>query len=175
MKAAPCDSLAFRLALAVFFVYEKFGGVLAVAYLWQEVILELRYRWENGFSIVGVEGDIPNHGTCLLHQKLQMLKCCIVKRQLAISPVEAFGPNRVLSSTSIYQDTQSDVMTDDEDEFFDCENDAEDQTRNNYVRQGNNENEFIYFISLNFSPYCTKMKREYYFFRNYFKFFNLVF
>ncbi|GAV09840.1 hypothetical protein RvY_19315 [Ramazzottius varieornatus] len=129
-KAAPCDSLAFRLALAVFFVYERFGGVLAVAYLWQEVILELRYRWENGLLIAGVDGDMPNHGTCLLHQKLQMLKCCIIKRQAGSGSTGEASPQGMQSSSSMYMDTQSDVMTDDEDEFFDCETDDEDKPRN---------------------------------------------
>ena len=131
MKAAPCDSLPFKLALAVHYVFEKFSGLLGVAYLWQEVLLELRFRWENGFLVAGVESGMPNHGTCLLHQKLQMLNCCIAKRDANPAAVSssstATSPQTIKSPSSVYPDVNNhEIVTDedeDEDEFYDCETD----------------------------------------------------
>ncbi|XP_041356173.1 rab3 GTPase-activating protein catalytic subunit-like [Gigantopelta aegis] len=81
MKSAPLDSLTFKLAVTFCIINHNHGGLSAVAHLWQEFILEMRYRWENGHLISGIEQCQPNLGTCLLHQKLQMLNCCIERKR----------------------------------------------------------------------------------------------
>nr|XP_043869718.1 rab3 GTPase-activating protein catalytic subunit isoform X2 [Solea senegalensis] len=81
LKSAPSDSLTFRLALCVCLVNYNHGGLRAVAHLWQEFVLELRYRWENNYLIYGLTGGSPDLRCCLLHQKLQMLNCCIERRR----------------------------------------------------------------------------------------------
>lgn len=53
LKSAPSDSLTYRLALCVCLVNYSYGGLRAVAHLWQELVLELRYRWENNYLIYG--------------------------------------------------------------------------------------------------------------------------
>ena len=50
-KSAPVDSLTHRLAVVMAVVNHSYGGVRAVAHLWQEFVLEMRYRWENNYII----------------------------------------------------------------------------------------------------------------------------
>ncbi|XP_059172739.1 rab3 GTPase-activating protein catalytic subunit-like [Physella acuta] len=86
LKAAPIDSLTHKLSLALCNVNHNFGGLLGVAHLWQEFILEMRFRWENKHLLCNVDKGTPNMGSCILHQKLQMLNCCIeckIKRESA--------------------------------------------------------------------------------------------
>ncbi|KAG1702101.1 Rab3 GTPase-activating protein catalytic subunit [Nymphon striatum] len=51
MKSAPISSLASRLALAMCHVHHSYGGLSGVAHLWQEFVLEMRYRWENHYML----------------------------------------------------------------------------------------------------------------------------
>lgn len=53
LKSAPSDSLTYRLALCLCLVNYNYGGLRAVAHVWQEFVLELRYRWENNYLIFG--------------------------------------------------------------------------------------------------------------------------
>ncbi|XP_008049716.2 rab3 GTPase-activating protein catalytic subunit isoform X1 [Carlito syrichta] len=57
------------------------GGLKGVAHLWQEFVLEMRFRWENNFLIPGLASGPPDLRCCLLHQKLQMLNCCIERKK----------------------------------------------------------------------------------------------
>ncbi|XP_041671566.1 rab3 GTPase-activating protein catalytic subunit isoform X2 [Cheilinus undulatus] len=81
LKSAPIDSLTYRLALCICLINYNHGGLRAVAHLWQEFVLELRYRWENNYLIYGLAGGPPDLRCCLLHQKLQMLNCCIERKR----------------------------------------------------------------------------------------------
>ncbi|CAB1328595.1 unnamed protein product [Coregonus sp. 'balchen'] len=81
LKSAPSDSLTYRLALCVCLVNFYHGGVRAVAHLWQEFVLEMRYRWENNYLVYGLASGPPDLRCCLLHQKLQMLNCCIERKR----------------------------------------------------------------------------------------------
>ncbi|KAK2560352.1 Rab3 GTPase-activating protein catalytic subunit [Acropora cervicornis] len=71
LKSAPEDSLTFFLAVGICIVYHSYGGLKAVAHLWQEFVLEMRFRWENDIFIPRLKLQAPNLGSCLLHQKLQ--------------------------------------------------------------------------------------------------------
>ncbi|CAI5762552.1 GTPase-activating catalytic subunit isoform X1 [Podarcis lilfordi] len=80
-KSAPSDSLTYKLALCLCMINFYHGGVKGVAHLWQEFVLEMRYRWENNFFIPGLTSGAPDLRCCLLHQKLQMLNCCIERKK----------------------------------------------------------------------------------------------
>uniref|UniRef100_A0A0B7ASM6 Rab3 GTPase-activating protein catalytic subunit n=1 Tax=Arion vulgaris TaxID=1028688 RepID=A0A0B7ASM6_9EUPU len=95
LKSAPVDSLTYKLSLALCNVNHNLGGLLGVAHLWQEFILEMRFRWENKYPICGVKKGPPNMGSCLLHQKLQMLNCCIECRIKRESAGFGYGPDSV--------------------------------------------------------------------------------
>ncbi|XP_054134153.1 rab3 GTPase-activating protein catalytic subunit isoform X2 [Melozone crissalis] len=80
-KSAPSDSLTYKLALCLCMINFYHGGLKGVAHLWQEFVLEMRYRWENNYLIPGLANGAPDLRCCLLHQKLQMLNCCIERKK----------------------------------------------------------------------------------------------
>ena len=57
------------------------GGIKPVAHLLHEFLLEVRYRWESGVLIPGLPPGTPDHAYGLFHQKLQMINCCIERKQ----------------------------------------------------------------------------------------------
>ena len=77
LKAAPVDSLTYRVALCAVVVNMCHGGLSALAQLWHLFVSELRSMLDSGTLLPGVEAGNPDLKTSLLHQKLQMLNCCI--------------------------------------------------------------------------------------------------
>lgn len=152
LKSASPDSLTHRLSLALCNVNHNHGGLLGVAHLWQEFILELRFRWENKILLTGLEKGAPNMGSCLLHQKLQMLNCCIECKIKRESVGYGYGPDSInihdqsfssgkskakdetdgTASASDSHDCRDEsvkkrsslLSSDDEDEFFECDEDS---------------------------------------------------
>lgn len=118
-KSAPVDSLTWRLALAMCQVNHSYGGVPAVAQLWQDFLLEMRHRWENNYTLPCLDPGPPNMTHCLLHQKLQMLNCCIQRKKsrewqqlkTSLESVSEMVPPAVSST----QCSESD-----DDEFYEC-------------------------------------------------------
>ena len=53
LKSSPTDSVLHRLAVCMCILNQNQGGFGAVAQIWQEFVLEMRYRWENKYNIVG--------------------------------------------------------------------------------------------------------------------------
>ncbi|XP_051938960.1 rab3 GTPase-activating protein catalytic subunit [Hippocampus zosterae] len=144
LKSAPVESLTHRLALCMCLVNFYHGGLRAVAYLWQEFVLELRYRWENNYQICGVQEELPDLRCCLLHQKLQMLNCCIKRKQARDNICNTPERSSETASQNIHQPTQFtatasssqitagspgkslDSWSDSEEEFFECLSDQGD-------------------------------------------------
>uniref|UniRef100_A0A8C9Y8R2 Rab3 GTPase-activating protein catalytic subunit n=1 Tax=Sander lucioperca TaxID=283035 RepID=A0A8C9Y8R2_SANLU len=127
LKSAPSDSLTYRLALCACLVNYNHGGLRAVAHLWQEFVLELRYRWENHYLIYGLAGGPPDLRCCLLHQKLQMLNCCIERkcaRDEARKVLEGSKERERKVSGGCQNEVSPgkswDSWSDSEDEFFEC-------------------------------------------------------
>uniref|UniRef100_A0A3P9L0P4 Rab3 GTPase-activating protein catalytic subunit n=1 Tax=Oryzias latipes TaxID=8090 RepID=A0A3P9L0P4_ORYLA len=127
LKSAPPDSLTYRLALCVFLVNYSYGGLAGVAHLWQEFVLELRYRWENTCLVYGLEAGPPDLRCCLLHQKLQMLNCCIERRRArdeARKAQEATKQSKEaeseLSAKETSQGKSWESWSDSEEEFYEC-------------------------------------------------------
>ncbi|XP_063337894.1 rab3 GTPase-activating protein catalytic subunit isoform X1 [Pelmatolapia mariae] len=142
LKSAPSDSLTYRLALCVCLVNYYYGGLRAVGHLWQEFVLELRYRWENNHLICGLAGGAPDLRCCLLHQKFQMLNCCIERKKArdeshkvpegkekehrvsGACQKSRQGPECATSAPSstreVSQGKSWDSWSDSEEEFFEC-------------------------------------------------------
>ncbi|XP_033728070.1 LOW QUALITY PROTEIN: rab3 GTPase-activating protein catalytic subunit-like [Pecten maximus] len=80
LKSCPSDNLVHSLAVCLCIINISNGGLRGVAQLWQEFVLEMRFRWENKCFIKGIEPGAPNLGSCLIYQKLQMLNCCIERK-----------------------------------------------------------------------------------------------
>ncbi|XP_053261565.1 rab3 GTPase-activating protein catalytic subunit isoform X2 [Podarcis raffonei] len=142
-KSAPSDSLTYKLALCLCMINFYHGGVKGVAHLWQEFVLEMRYRWENNFFIPGLTSGAPDLRCCLLHQKLQMLNCCIERKKARDEGKK--GNNSDRSSGDIGKSSDLvgkdylkegdkekgevgkswDSWSDSEEEFFECLSDTE--------------------------------------------------
>ncbi|XP_053554210.1 rab3 GTPase-activating protein catalytic subunit [Bombina bombina] len=138
LKSAPMDSLTYKLALCLCMVNFYHGGVRGVAHLWQEFVLEMRSRWENNFLIPGLSSGAPDLKCCLLHQKLQMLNCCIERKKSRDEGKKGGVADRSWDSSvnktrdsgesdkSKYEVGKSwDSWSDSEDEFFECHSDTE--------------------------------------------------
>uniref|UniRef100_A0A8C9U1K2 Rab3 GTPase-activating protein catalytic subunit n=1 Tax=Scleropages formosus TaxID=113540 RepID=A0A8C9U1K2_SCLFO len=140
LKSAPFDSLTYRLALCLCMVNFYHGGVRAVAHLWQELVLEMRYRWENNCLVYGLPSGPPDLRCCLLHQKLQMLNCCIERKRARdhgrkggtdsgkerkVSGGENGRQGSEAAGMEHSQGRSWDSWSDSEDEFFECLSDAE--------------------------------------------------
>eukprot|EP00850_Spirogloea_muscicola_P022845 SM000314S12189 [mRNA] locus=s314:109754:113730:- [translate_table: standard] len=78
IHAAPLNSFVAQLA-------EVMGGISSeqeMASLWLAVVAELRRHWVEGRPIPGVEvEEDPDLRSCLLHQQLQLINCCIARRK----------------------------------------------------------------------------------------------
>ncbi|KAL4712908.1 hypothetical protein ACJJTC_011978 [Scirpophaga incertulas] len=98
VKTSPQGGLVWRLSVTAARLYDA-GGLQYLAHLWYEFTQELQYRWEHRILVPGVAEGAPNARTCLLHQKLQLLNCCIA---------------RAAEGSSIFAGNSS------EDEFYDC-------------------------------------------------------
>ncbi|XP_057200191.1 rab3 GTPase-activating protein catalytic subunit-like isoform X1 [Triplophysa rosa] len=129
LKSSPSDSLTCRLALCMCLVNVYHGGVRAVAHLWQEFVLEMRYRWENNCLIYGLASGAPDLRCCLLHQKLQMLNCCIERKRARDDGKKTEGArekNRPsVGSVEVSPGKSWDSWSDSEDEFFECLSDTD--------------------------------------------------
>ncbi|XP_067939936.1 rab3 GTPase-activating protein catalytic subunit-like isoform X2 [Watersipora subatra] len=113
-KTAPIDSLLYRLAVSSCIANTSFGGLKAVAHLWHEIVLEMRFRLDNSLLIPGLESGLPDLSQGLLYQKLQMLNCCISRK----SAREA-DQNELVMDASVSASNAESLS--DDDEFFDCD------------------------------------------------------
>ncbi|XP_061548192.1 rab3 GTPase-activating protein catalytic subunit isoform X2 [Phycodurus eques] len=145
LKSAPVESLTHRLALCICLVNYYHGGLRAVTYLWQEFVLELRYRWENNYQICGLLGEEPpDLRCCLLHQKFQMLNCCMKRKQardhicktperskeIAVQNIDQLteftGATSSTQIAAVSPGKSLDSWSDSEEEFFECLSDQGD-------------------------------------------------
>ena len=123
-KSSPPGSLTYRLAICMCIVNHSYGGLKAVAHLWQEFVLEMRYRWENNFTVPDLDPGAPNMGCSLLHQKLQMLNCCIERKrsreELQEDVGETNGESGDETDAKLPPSPRSMSSVSSEDEFFEC-------------------------------------------------------
>lgn len=78
-----------------------------------EFLLEVRFRYESGLLLPGLPTGNPDHGYCLLHQKLQMINCCIERKRARESQQNS---PEIVTETEATEDSDED-----EDIFFDCD------------------------------------------------------
>ncbi|XP_058050021.1 rab3 GTPase-activating protein catalytic subunit isoform X2 [Ahaetulla prasina] len=135
-KSAPSESLTYKLALCLCMINFYHGGVKGVAHLWQEFVLEMRYRWENNFFIPGLTSSAPDLRCCLLHQKLQMLNCCIERKKARDEGKKVINLEKQKDTVDRDYPKENDKekgevgrswesWSDSEEEFFECLSDTE--------------------------------------------------
>lgn len=105
IHGAPPDSFVPQLA-------EIMAGIKneqKMAIFWLEVVKELQQRWQEGIPIPRLPPDAnPDMHTCLLNQQLQLINCCIARRErrrqaLAALELVASQPMSELVSDQIDQ------------------------------------------------------------------------
>ncbi|XP_014211010.1 rab3 GTPase-activating protein catalytic subunit isoform X2 [Copidosoma floridanum] len=124
IKTCAIDSLVWRLAIVASHCAFNLGSVNALAQLWHEFVQELRFRWERGIPVPGIGPGFPDCvRTCLLHQKLQMINCCIARKKTREECERR--------EMGLDQETAAQESTDDseDDEFFECLNEEEAEAR----------------------------------------------
>ncbi|XP_044266890.1 rab3 GTPase-activating protein catalytic subunit [Tribolium madens] len=114
-KTCSSDSLIWRLSIVLGHALQSLGGIRAFSHLWFEFVQEMRYRWEKSIPIPGLLPGYPDLRTSLLHQKLQMLNCCIERKQTRENTATNFDSAEGSST--------------DEEEFFDCADKPEEETK----------------------------------------------
>ena len=116
----PYNCLLNKLSISMALV-NKIGSIKAIAQLWNEFILELRFRWDSNILITGISlSTTPDLSQSLLHQKLQMLNCCIQKK--------------IDRNDFINKQNSPETDLNESDEFFDC--DESDEITNNLTPDG---------------------------------------
>ncbi|XP_032690945.1 rab3 GTPase-activating protein catalytic subunit isoform X2 [Odontomachus brunneus] len=112
VKTCMMDSLVWRLSVVAAHCTHNLGGATALAQLWHEFVQEIRFRWERNILIPGVGPGFPDSvRTCLLHQKLQMMNCCIARKKTREE--NAHRPQSM--EIDDVEETESE-----EEEFFEC-------------------------------------------------------
>ncbi|XP_068905492.1 rab3 GTPase-activating protein catalytic subunit isoform X2 [Tenebrio molitor] len=115
LKTCSPDSLIWRLSIVLAHALQSLGGIRAFSHLWFEFVQEMRYRWEKSIPISGLLPGCPDLRTSLLHQKLQMLNCCIERKQSR-------------ENTALNFDSAEGSSTDEE-EFFDCADNPDEENK----------------------------------------------
>ncbi|XP_038987771.1 rab3 GTPase-activating protein catalytic subunit-like isoform X2 [Phoenix dactylifera] len=78
LHGAPPESFVVQLSQII----GCFKSLQKMALFWRRVIVELRKLWSKGQSIPRMPLDAyPDLNSCLLHQKLQVINCCIARKQ----------------------------------------------------------------------------------------------
>uniref|UniRef100_H2YME1 Rab3 GTPase-activating protein catalytic subunit n=1 Tax=Ciona savignyi TaxID=51511 RepID=H2YME1_CIOSA len=142
LKAAPLGSFTHHFATCAMVVNLCHGGIHGIAHLWHIVVTELRMMLDQGKLIPGIGKENPDLRVCLLHQKLQMLNCCVnhkilreEKRKAAskgkvddLATHENFEKNAANyppAHDNAISDTEHFKISDSEDEFYECDSDVE--------------------------------------------------
>ncbi|KAF7989236.1 hypothetical protein HCN44_007833 [Aphidius gifuensis] len=109
IKTCVPNGLVWRLSIVAAHCTHNLGGANALAQLWHEFVQEIRFRWEQSILIPGMAAGFPDSvRTCLLHQKLQMINCCIERKK-----------NREANAYK-QQNANDDLDSESEEEFFEC-------------------------------------------------------
>lgn len=78
LHGAPPDSFVVQLSQII----GGFKSLQKMASFWRCVIVELRKLWSKGQPVPRMPLDAdPDLNSCLLHQKLQVINCCIARKQ----------------------------------------------------------------------------------------------
>ncbi|XP_011506540.1 PREDICTED: rab3 GTPase-activating protein catalytic subunit [Ceratosolen solmsi marchali] len=115
VKTCAINGLIWRLAIVAAHCAYNLGSMSALAQLWYEFVQEVRFRWEKCIPIPGIGPGFPDCvRTCLLHQKLQMINCCIARKKMR-EECERKEHNLVIDEGESSDDSE-------DDEFFECLN-----------------------------------------------------
>uniref|UniRef100_A0AC35GML2 Rab3 GTPase-activating protein catalytic subunit n=1 Tax=Panagrolaimus sp. PS1159 TaxID=55785 RepID=A0AC35GML2_9BILA len=119
------DNLTKSIILALVQPDSTKNRTLSVCQIWEAFTEEIRKYWETNKDIPGLENTtVPDLSKCLLHQKLQMIQCCIDSRR---------------KRHELYDQTKN--FSTHEDEFFDAPDEFDEETPLTATNTVNNEPE----------------------------------
>ncbi|XP_073115590.1 uncharacterized protein [Elaeis guineensis] len=96
LHGAPPESFVVQLSQII----GAFKSLQKMASFWRLVIVELRKSWSKGQPVPRMPSDAyPDLNSCLLHQKLQVINCCIARKQRRTIAKESL--DSVLKETSL--------------------------------------------------------------------------
>uniref|UniRef100_A0A914Y5P6 Rab3 GTPase-activating protein catalytic subunit n=1 Tax=Panagrolaimus superbus TaxID=310955 RepID=A0A914Y5P6_9BILA len=82
LSGSIVDNLTKTILLALVQSESSKNRILTVCQIWEAFTEKVRSYWETNKDIPGLEDtNIPDLSKCLLHQKLQMIQCCIDSRR----------------------------------------------------------------------------------------------
>jgi Rab3 GTPase-activating protein catalytic subunit len=106
------------------------GKTGAIAQLWHEFLIELRKRYDNNIllsdildknKLKTIDFTQPDLSCSLIHQKLQMLNCCIRKRiERNEYELSKFHQKPIVKNND-QEEEEKEEEEEEEDQFFDCE------------------------------------------------------
>ncbi|PKA58125.1 hypothetical protein AXF42_Ash019829 [Apostasia shenzhenica] len=99
IRGAPPESFTVRLSEVV----GSFKSLHKIASFWTSVVGELRKLWYEGLPVPWMPLDAnPDLDSCLLHQQLQVINCCIARKQRRNAAVESLDSVIREASLEIY-------------------------------------------------------------------------
>lgn len=86
IRGAPPESFTVRLSEII----GGFKSLQNMASFWGYIVVELRRRWNEGQPVPHMPLDeIPDLNSCLLHQQLQVINCCIARKRRRLVATES--------------------------------------------------------------------------------------
>uniref|UniRef100_A0A0D9WZC6 Rab3GAP catalytic subunit conserved domain-containing protein n=2 Tax=Leersia perrieri TaxID=77586 RepID=A0A0D9WZC6_9ORYZ len=78
LHGAPPGSFTHQIAETI----GKISSVNKMAFFWQSLVLELKKLWSDGQPVPRMPKDAaPDLNSCLLHQEIQVINCCIARKK----------------------------------------------------------------------------------------------
>ncbi|XVF77405.1 hypothetical protein PTKIN_Ptkin14bG0040400 [Pterospermum kingtungense] len=98
IHGAPPQSFIVKLSEVI----GSFRTLRKMALFWYRVVIELRRFWSEGRHLPGIPVDeIPDLNSCLLHQQLQVINCCLSRKRRRIIANESFDSEMREGSSNI--------------------------------------------------------------------------
>eukprot|EP00049_Salpingoeca_infusionum_P027032 m.29745 g.29745 ORF g.29745 m.29745 type:complete len:883 (-) comp9202_c0_seq2:329-2977(-) len=125
-KRAPLFGLVDATASCLAMVNYYSGGPRSMIKVWEELVSEIRRRWDTLTPLPRMEpADRPDFGMCLIHQKLQLINACIDRQQKRniLRQEHRSTQGHALEDDAQDSDgtTEDNDASDEDDEFLDCE------------------------------------------------------
>lgn len=129
LKSSSLGSLSWRIAILLANTFAEQHDIATVSVIWNAFVEKLRSHWQSSTLLPFVDAqllDSIDYGHCLLHQKLQMLNCCIRQKTKREGQQGCVNTSLKESLAKLQLNDQDDGNEEDDgedDEFFDAPED----------------------------------------------------
>ncbi|XP_042037345.1 rab3 GTPase-activating protein catalytic subunit-like isoform X1 [Salvia splendens] len=109
IHGAPLESFVVKLSEAI----SCLKTLRKMASYWSRVVSEIRRLWYEGKYIPGIPpGDLPDLNSCLLYQQLQVINCCISRKQRHTAALESLESITAQADVTGSSDSESRCVLD---------------------------------------------------------------